>query len=100
MGSNKYCEKINIINSIFEQECAKVSGCVYVDSWSMLADPKGNYTAFIKGPDGKQTRIRAKDNVHLTEVGGTILADDFLNAACTYVDLPYGEGEGRSTIER
>jgi hypothetical protein len=87
MGSHKYCAKISLINSIVERECTKVSGCVYVDSWSALADANGNYSAFIKKPGGRQTRIRAKDNVHLTEAGGEILSEYFLRAACGYVDL-------------
>ena len=87
MCSQKYCTKIILINSIVKQECANVSGCVYVDSWPALADSKGNYSTFIKKPGGKQTRIRAKDNVHLTEAGGEILSEYFLRAASGYVDL-------------
>ncbi len=87
MGSHKYCVKISLINSIVERECAKVSGCVYVDSWSALADSNGNYSPFLKKPGGRRTRIRAKDNVHLTEAGGEILSEHFLRAACEYVDL-------------
>lgn len=97
MSSQKYCAKISVINSIVERECAKVSGCVYVDSWPALADSNGNYTAFIKGPGGKQTRIRAKDNVHLTAAGGHILSEYFLRAASEYVDLSADDdGEGES----
>jgi len=87
MSSHKYCAKISLINSIVQSECAKVSGCVYVDSWPALADSKGNYSAFINTPGGRQTRIRAKDNVHLTEAGGEILSEYFLLTACRYVDL-------------
>ncbi len=87
MCSDKYCTKIILINSIVEQECEKVSACVYVDSWSALADSKGNYSAFIKRPGGRQTRIRAKDNVHLTEAGGEILSEYFLRAARGYIDM-------------
>ena len=94
MGSEKYCSKIRVINSIVEQECAKLSGCVYLDSWAALADSQGKYTAFTKGPDGKQTRIRAKDNVHLTEAGGAILTDYFLRAASGQVDLCAGAETG------
>jgi len=88
MGSDKYCDKISTINSIFEQECSKVSGCVYFDAWPVLADSSGNYTTFLKGAGGKQTRIRAKDRVHLTEVGGDILSQHFLKSACRYIELP------------
>jgi hypothetical protein len=87
MSSEKYCSKIRVINSVVEQECAKVSGCVYLDSWAALADSQGKYTAYVKGPGGKQTRIRAKDNVHLTEAGGAILTDYFLRATSGRVDL-------------
>jgi len=91
MSSDKYCSKIRVINSVVEKECAKVSGCIYLDSWSALADSQGKYTAFARGPEGKQTRIRAKDNVHLTEAGGVILTDYFLRAASDRVDLPTGD---------
>ena len=74
MSSQKYCAKIRLINSTVERECAKASGCHYVDSWSALADSNGNYSTFIKRPGGRQTRIRAKDDVHLTEAGGVILS--------------------------
>jgi hypothetical protein len=94
MSSDKYCSKIRVINSIVEQECTKISGCVYFDSWSALTDSRGNYTAFVKGPGGKQTRIRAKDNVHLTEAGGAILTDYFLRAARDRIDLPTGDESG------
>jgi hypothetical protein len=97
MSSQKYCAKISVINSIVEQECTKVSGWVYVESWPALADSNANYTAFIKGPGGKQTRIRAKDNVHLTATGGHILSEHFLRAATEYVDLSADdEGDGES----
>ena len=87
MCSQKYCTKIILINSIVKRECAKASGCVYVDSWPALADSNGNYSTFIKKPGGRQTRIRAKDNVHLTEAGGEILSEYFLRAACAYVNF-------------
>jgi hypothetical protein len=95
MGSEKYCSKVRVINSVVEQECAKISECVYLDSWTVLADSEGKYTAYIKGPGGKQTRIRAKDNVHLTEAGGAILTDYFLRAASGHIDLSSG-GEADS----
>lgn len=87
MSSQKYCAKIRLINSTVERECAKASGCHYVDSWSALADSNGNYSTFIKRPGGRQTRIRAKDDVHLTEAGGVILSKYFLRTACEYADL-------------
>ena len=92
MGSEKYSSKIRVINSVVEQECAKASGCVYLDSWTALADADGKYTAFAKGPEGIQIRIRAKDNVHLTEAGGAILTDYFLRAASGRVDLSAARG--------
>jgi hypothetical protein len=97
MSSNKYSEKISTINSIFEEECSKVSGCVFVDSWSALADSDGKYATFVKNAGGKQTRIRAKDCVHLTEAGGDILSQHFLRAACRYVEFPAGDAEASAT---
>lgn len=91
MGSQKYCEKIEVLNSVFRQECGKASGCLYVDTWPALTGSNGKYTAYIRGPGGKFTRIRAKDNVHLTGDGGKILSDYFLKVASARVRFSNGD---------
>ncbi len=91
MGSQKYCEKIQVLNSVFRQECGKASGCLYVDTWSALTGSNGKYTAYIRGPGGKFTRIRAKDNVHLTGDGGKLLSDFFLKVASERVKFSNGD---------
>ena len=87
MGSPKYSAKIEIINSIFKQECSKISGCFYVNTWPALTDLNGKYTSYLRDPGGKLTRIRAKDNVHLTEAGGEILTKYFIKVASRHVEL-------------
>ncbi|MDR3570178.1 MAG: DUF459 domain-containing protein [Syntrophobacteraceae bacterium] len=91
MGSAKYCAKIEVINSVFKQECDKVSGCFYVDTWSALTSTNGKYTAYERAPSGKLCRIRAKDNVHLTGAGGKLLTDFFLKVASQHVQFPVAD---------
>ncbi len=85
MGSPAYCEKIKVLNSMFRQECDKVPGCFYMDTWSALTNSKGKYASYLRGPGGELVRIRAKDHVHLTGGGGKILTTFFLKTASRHV---------------
>jgi hypothetical protein len=88
MGSSKYGEKIEVLNSLYKQECEKVSGCFYVDTWTALTGPKGKYTAYLRVDSGEQTRIRGKDQVHLTGAGGKMLTEFFLKIAAQRAKFP------------
>ena len=88
MGRAKYGTRIENLNQVVSGVCEESSFCTYVDTWLVLADSNGDYTTFVKSPLGKHIRIRAKDRIHLTEAGGEIMVDHFLEEAEHYVKLP------------
>jgi S-formylglutathione hydrolase FrmB len=81
MGKKLYNQRVNNLNSVVAGACADALNCRYFDTWDIMADPDGEFTAFRTMPDGKHERIRAKDSIHLTELGGEILVEAFLQIA-------------------
>jgi S-formylglutathione hydrolase FrmB/lysophospholipase L1-like esterase len=77
MGQETYNQRTIAINEVAAQACAEASNCRFFDSWDILAD-KGQYSTFLT-INQKRQRVRAKDLIHLTEAGGRILAEAFLN---------------------
>ena len=100
MGRAPYGARIENLNEVVRGVCQDSAGCTYVDTWLVLADSKGDYTTFIKNSKGKHIRIRAKDRIHLTEAGGEIMVDHFLEDAEQYVKLPEPEenSEGKEKL--
>jgi hypothetical protein len=88
MGRTPYGERIDNLNQVVRGVCNESPSCTYVDTWLVLADSNGAYTTFMKNPQGKHIRIRAKDKIHLTEAGGEIMVDHFLEETKHYVHLP------------
>jgi S-formylglutathione hydrolase FrmB/lysophospholipase L1-like esterase len=84
MGKKPYNERVLNINQVVEKTCSETLNCRFFDSWSLLADENGNFTNYMTGPDGKHVRIRAKDSIHLTEKGATIIVNAFLSYAGTW----------------
>ena len=54
---------------------------IYVDAWHLFATRNGRYTAYLKGPSGKATLVRAPDKVHLSPGGNEYLASKAMGAA-------------------
>ncbi|MDR1312333.1 MAG: DUF459 domain-containing protein [Deltaproteobacteria bacterium] len=81
MGKKLYNERVSNINGVVAGVCAESLNCRFFDTREILADPEGAFTAFTTAPDGKHERIRAKDSIHLTELGGEILVSAFLKSA-------------------
>lgn len=85
MGQAKYGAKIRTINSLIAQVCASYPTVKYLDTWQILATAQGSYTPFLKNTQGRLVRVRAKDEIHLTEAGGEILTDHVLNTLQPFV---------------
>ncbi|MDR2353495.1 MAG: DUF459 domain-containing protein [Deltaproteobacteria bacterium] len=81
MGKIPYNNNIQNINALVAQTCEEYVKCHFFNSSKLLADPEGNFTAYLTMPDGSHKRIRAKDSVHLTEFGGQILVQAFFEVA-------------------
>ena len=87
MGQKKYGGRIEILNAVAKKACQSAPNCQFVDTWYSLADKKNRYHTFSKDEKGRTVRIRAKDKIHLTEAGGEIMVDYFLNKIAGFVDF-------------
>jgi S-formylglutathione hydrolase FrmB len=78
MGKAAYDKKVRDINASAQAACESYGHCVFFDSYPILTDKDGKYTAYMENESGKHVRIRAKDSIHLTEKGGAILVEAIL----------------------
>ncbi|MGE0734273.1 MAG: DUF459 domain-containing protein [Alphaproteobacteria bacterium] len=74
------------LNDLFETK-AKTYGVLYVPSWGMTVDEKGEYAAYKAGADGRQQLIRANDGIHLTDRGYDLIAGEILKLLRPDIDL-------------
>ena len=70
MRNDFYSTGMAHLNEIYRSEAATRSSITYFDTWSLFADPQGNYTETIDG-----TLMRESDGIHLTTAGGIRLAE-------------------------
>ena len=69
MRNDFYSEGMEHLNEIYRSEAATRQSITYFDTWSLFADPQGNYTDTIDG-----TLVREIDGIHLNTEGGIRLA--------------------------
>ena len=69
MRNDFYSEGMAHLNEIYRSEAAARQSITYFDTWSLFADPQGNYTDTIDG-----TLVREIDGIHLNTEGGIRLA--------------------------
>ena len=70
MRNDFYSEGMEHLNEIYRSEATARQSIAYFDTWSLFADPQGNYTDTIDG-----TLMREIDGIHLTTEGGIRLAE-------------------------
>lgn len=78
----RYQKEYAFLNTLFK-EVAEENSVRFVDTWTPLADAKGNYTPFHRDASGKRKNIRMRDGVHFTPTGYLIFAgfvDDAIKA--------------------
>lgn len=63
-----------IINEVIEQEAAKRSRAVYIDSFTLFQDPNGKYTQYLPNSKGQLVEVRTADGIHFQRAGGDLLA--------------------------
>ena len=86
MGREPYGQRVANINQVTAEVCGRADNCRFWDSWLSVADAKGQYATFLPDGKGKTLRVRAKDNIHLTESGGRLMAEKFLAETSAWVD--------------
>ncbi len=72
MRPKKFHVRVQRINTIVRDVLSARPGATFIDTWSVLADARGQYTdrLDIDGEGGKTpVRVRAKDGIHLTVAG-------------------------------
>ncbi|HVS85888.1 MAG TPA: DUF459 domain-containing protein [Gaiellaceae bacterium] len=52
-------------------------GVAYVDTWHLLATPKGKYADYLR-EHGRLVQMRASDGIHYTQAAGDLIAQEIL----------------------
>ena len=79
MKSGAYNEKIAEINRITYTVVSQYPQVSWWNPAPYLGDDKGQYRDFATTPDGKTTRIRQADGIHMSDEGAALLAPALLN---------------------
>jgi len=74
MKDQKYGERMERLNKVYEESAATQQGVTYVDAWDLFADDDGRYAAYLRDADGERVRVRQGDGIHLTRAGAELLA--------------------------
>ncbi len=75
-SSNPRNERYDLINTIVEEEAALRPDVVYIDSWDIVTDEKGNYADVIGDGSGGSVRCRTPDGIHLETGCAGFVADE------------------------
>jgi lysophospholipase L1-like esterase len=74
MKSAQYNEKAALINRIAYSVVSKTPHATWWNPVPYIADQAGAYREFAAMPDGKTTRLRSPDGIHLSDEGAALLA--------------------------
>lgn len=74
MGHERLHGRVKWINTVFLDEMNKRAQSEFVDIWKTMANRKGQYTDKLR-VNGKLTKVRAGDGIHLTVKGAHHLVD-------------------------
>jgi len=98
MGQEPYGQRVANINRVTAEICGRTANCRFWDSWLSVADGQGRYATFLPDGAGKTLRVRAKDNIHLTETGGRLMAEKFLQATRAWADYRQKTEESEAVL--
>jgi S-formylglutathione hydrolase FrmB/lysophospholipase L1-like esterase len=85
MGREPYNARALAINEVDQAACQAAKNCRFLDTWNLLAED-GRYATFLPMAE-RRLRVRAKDQIHLTEAGGKILTEAVLEYLLSYASL-------------
>lgn len=86
MRSSAFAETARRFNAVYAEACAAADAS-FVDTYRVLSDEEGRYTAYLPGPSGQPVLMRNSDGIHLTEAGGDLVASDIARALRQYWDF-------------
>lgn len=73
MGPNGYRQGIQTVNSVTQKATTDVAGVAYFATWGFFSSPSGQFRSSAH-VNGSYVAIRTGDGIHLTPVGGDVLA--------------------------
>ena len=83
-----YSEDMSYINDIYVEETAKY-GAQFLPLWTVIANDKGEYTAYGPDRNGVNGRLRNDDGIHFTTAGYELIAEKIVSI------LPSLQADGR-----
>jgi hypothetical protein len=75
MPSSGFSDQMQLLNGIVQGQTLMHTGVSYVDSWHLLVNSTGGYSAYLPDASGGQQQVREPDGVHLARPGSDRLAD-------------------------
>ncbi|GFK93079.1 hypothetical protein NNJEOMEG_00908 [Fundidesulfovibrio magnetotacticus] len=94
MGDPDLSAKSRALNAILRAACQASAHGHYLDTWTLLAGPEGEYAQHLRDAAGQRVRVREGDKIHFAPAGGDIIVRAFLKEAGEDVDLkPKGQKE-------
>ncbi len=79
MKSDKYNEKIALINRIAYSVVSQYTQAIWWNPLPYLGDEAGGYREFLTLDNGKTVRIRAADGIHMSDEGAELLVPTLVN---------------------
>jgi uncharacterized protein len=79
MKHEGYNQKIKEINRIAYTEVSERPQVSWFSSTPYIGDAAGNFREFVTSPNGKITRIRAADGIHLSDKGASLLTSELIH---------------------
>lgn len=86
--SATYSADMSFINDIYAEEVAKFGG-QFLPLWTVIADDKGQFTAYGEDRSGTKERLRNDDGIHFTAAGYELIAERVISV------LPSLQADGR-----
>jgi len=74
MGKEPLASGVQFLDTVYRYAASKRKGVTYVDTWSLFANAKDGYAAYLPDPSGQQELVRRPDGIHLTAQGYDRLA--------------------------
>jgi uncharacterized protein len=65
-----YNPRLQLMNKVYEEEAAKRENVVFMSTWDLFKDSKGNYNDYLKNDSGDIVLMRQSDGIHLSLEGG------------------------------
>jgi hypothetical protein len=71
--------RVLMANLAARKACGKVANCYFIDTVEALCDEHQKYTNYLREPNGSNVRIRAKDGIHFSMAGSSLLSRHVLS---------------------